>query len=149
MFWEDLAGRSSFAFFTRPRGLEVSKNKCSLLVVDDEPYILATLAALLNPDFEVLTADSGEAAQRHFAQRDIDLILSDQKMPRMSGVHLLEWVRRHHPKTVRLLMTGFAELEEAVEAINRGQVFRYLFKPCRPDTLLETMHSAARTFMLE
>src|SRR5207253_7843870 len=106
-----------FAFFFRPRGLEVGKHKCSLLVVDDEPYILSTLTALLDSEFEVLTADCAEAAQRQFAQRDIDLILSDQKMPRMSGVHLLEWVRRHYPKTVRLLMTGFADLEEAVEAI--------------------------------
>ncbi len=70
-------------------------------------------------------------------------------MPRMSGVHLLEWVRRHHPKTVRLLMTGFAELDEAVEAINRGQVFRYIMKPWRPEELQETLHNAARTFLLE
>jgi DNA-binding NtrC family response regulator len=122
----------------------VGKFKCSLLVVDDEPYILATLAALLSPEFEVLTADSGEAAQRHFANREIDLVLSDQKMPRVSGVQLLEWVRRHHPKSVRLLMTGFAELEEAVEAINRGQVFRYILKPWRPDELLEALHNASR-----
>ncbi len=127
----------------------MSKYKCSLMVVDDEPYILATLAALLNADFEVLTADSAESAQRQFGQRDIDLILTDQKMARMSGVQLLEWVRRHHPKTMRLLMTGFAELEEAVEAINRGQVFRYLFKPWRGEELLETLHNAARTFLLE
>lgn len=127
----------------------MSKYKCSLLVVDDEPYILATLAALLNSEFQVLTADSAEAAQRVFAEREIDLILSDQKMPRMSGVHLLEWVRRTHPKTVRLLMTGFAELEEAVEAINRGQVFRYLLKPWRAEELIETLRNAARTFLLE
>jgi len=127
----------------------VSKFKCSLLVVDDEPYILSTLAALLNADFEVLTADSAEAAQEFFKSREIDLILSDQKMPRMSGVQLLEWVRENYPKTVRLLMTGFAELEEAVEAINRGQVFRYLFKPWRPQELMETLQGAAKTFILE
>ena len=127
----------------------MSKYKCSLLVVDDEPYILSTLAALLSSEFEILTADSGEAARQHFQKRDIDLILTDQKMPRMSGVQLLEWVRANHPKTVRLLMTGFAELEEAVEAINRGQIFRYIFKPWRTEELLETLHSAARTFVLE
>ena len=127
----------------------MSKFKCSLLVVDDEPYILSTLAALLNADFEVLTADSAEAAQEFFKSREIDLILSDQKMPRMSGVQLLEWVRENYPKTVRLLMTGFAELEEAVEAINRGQVFRYLFKPWRPQELMETLQGAAKTFILE
>src|SRR5262245_15911597 len=70
-------------------------------------------------------------------------------MPRMSGVQLLEWVRQYHPRTVRLLMTGFAELEEAVEAINRAQVFRYLFKPWRGEELQEVLASAARTFLLE
>lgn len=127
----------------------MGKYRCSLLVVDDEPYILSTLSAILGSEFEVLTADGGETAQRLFEQRDVDLILTDQKMPRMNGVQLLEWVRRNYPKTVRLLMTGFAELEEAVDAINRGQIFRYLFKPWRTEELLETLRNASRTFMLE
>jgi diguanylate cyclase (GGDEF)-like protein len=118
-------------------------------VVDDEPYILNTLASLLGGEYEVLTADSAEAAQQAFARRPIDLILTDQRMPRMSGVQLLEWVRQNHPKAVRLLMTGFAELEEAVQAINRGQVFRYLFKPWHTEELLQILHQAARTFQLE
>jgi diguanylate cyclase (GGDEF)-like protein len=127
----------------------VSDPKCSLLVVDDEPSILTTLAHLLGGEFEVLTAETPEAAQAVFTRREVDLILSDQRMPRMSGVQLLEWVRRQSPRTVRLLMTGFAEIEEAVEAINRGQVFRYLFKPWRAEELLEMLHSAARSFQLE
>jgi diguanylate cyclase (GGDEF)-like protein len=137
------------AYFSQHEAFAVSTCKCSLLVVDDEPYILSTLSALLGDDFEVVTADSPEAAQAYFDKRDIDLILSDQKMPHMSGVQLLEWVCKNHPRTVRLLMTGFAELEEAVEAINRGQVFSYLFKPWRTEELLETLHNAARTFLLE
>lgn len=127
----------------------MSKYRCSLLVVDDEPYILATLSALLCNDFDVVTADSGQAAQDVFARRKIDLILSDQKMPHFSGIQLLEWVRRNHPRTVRLLMTGFAELEDAVEAINRGQIFRYIFKPWRAEELVEALAGAARTFLLE
>jgi diguanylate cyclase len=127
----------------------VSKYKCSLLVVDDEPYILATLSSLLSTEFEVFTADSAEAAQALFGQHEIDLVLSDQKMPRFTGVQFLEWVRQHHPKTIRLLMTGFAELEEAVEAINRSQVFRYLFKPWRAEEMVEVLKGAARTFLLE
>src|SRR5438067_9475187 len=127
----------------------VTKFKCSLLVVDDEPYILATLAALLSTEFEVVTADTGEAAKAILEQREVDIILSDQRMPQTNGVQLLEWVREHAPKTVRLLMTGFAELEEAVEAINRSQVFRYIFKPWRTDELLENLRMAGRTFLLE
>jgi diguanylate cyclase (GGDEF)-like protein len=64
-------------------------------------------------------------------------------------VQLLEWVREHSPRTVRLMMTGYAELEEAVDAINKGQVFRYLFKPWKPDELLECLRGAAHTFNLE
>jgi diguanylate cyclase (GGDEF)-like protein len=123
--------------------------KCSLLVVDDEPYILSTLAALLANDFEVVTAGSPEAARDVLARRRIDLILTDQKMPRMSGVQLLEWVREHSPKTLRLLMTGFGELEDAVEAINRGQVYRYLFKPWRAEELLQVLRDACWTYQLE
>jgi diguanylate cyclase (GGDEF)-like protein len=126
-----------------------TNHKCSLLVVDDEPYILTTLAQLLSPDFEVLTADSGEVAQDVFTRRPVDLVLTDQKMPRMSGVQLLEWAREHSPKTVRLLMTGLGELDDAVQAINRGKVSRYLFKPWRADELLQVLHDAARGFRLE
>jgi diguanylate cyclase (GGDEF)-like protein len=118
-------------------------------VVDDEPYILNTLSSLLSSEYEVIAADSGEAAQEIFARRSIDLILTDQRMPRMSGVHLLEWVRENYPRTVRLLMTGFAELDEAVEAINRGQIFRYIFKPWHTEELLQVLHQASRTFQLE
>jgi diguanylate cyclase (GGDEF)-like protein len=120
-----------------------------LLVVDDEPYILATLNAILNADYEVVSAESAEAAQEIFRRRPIDILLTDQKMPHLSGVQLLEWVRLNYPRTVRLLMTGYSELEEAVAAINRGQVFHYLFKPWRTEELLQTLHSAAHTFRLQ
>src|SRR5262245_28360383 len=70
-------------------------------------------------------------------------------MPGMTGVNLLEWVRHNYPTTVRLLMTGFAELEEAVEAINRAQVFRYIFKPWQLEALLESLHMAERSIRLE
>jgi diguanylate cyclase len=97
----------------------------------------------------VLTAESPEAAQAVFGQRTVDIVLSDQRMPRMTGVQLLEWVRQKSPRTLRLLMTGFAELEEAVEAINRGQVFRYIFKPWRAEELTDTLRGAAHTVELE
>jgi diguanylate cyclase (GGDEF)-like protein len=118
-------------------------------VVDDESYLLPPLAALLANDFEVLTADSAEAAQRIMSARPIDIILTDQKMPRMTGVQLLEWVRQFSPRTVRLLMTGYAEHEDAVEAINRGQVYYYLLKPWRIEELLQILRNAAEKFQLE
>jgi diguanylate cyclase len=127
----------------------VTAPKRTLLVVDDEPYILPTLKALLTGEFHVLTADSAEAAQAQFDSQTIHLVLTDQKMPRQTGVQLLEWVRQNHPDTVRLLMTGFAELDDAVDAINRGHVYHYLLKPWRTEELIQVLRNAAEKFNLE
>lgn len=127
----------------------MSKSKCTLLVVDDEPYILTALTAFLKAEYDVVTADSAEAAREVFSTRSPDIILSDLKMPKTNGIQLLEWVRQEHPKTVRLLMTGYGELDDAVEAINRGQVFRYMFKPWKEEQLHDMLRSAARTYHLE
>jgi diguanylate cyclase (GGDEF)-like protein len=138
-----LAGRVQAQLATR------TARKCSLLVVDDEPYILPTLAALLARDFEVLTASSAEEAQKIFESRPVDLVLTDQKMPRRTGTELLEWVRQHRPETVRLLMTGYSELEDAVDAINRGHVYHYLLKPWRTEELTQVLRNAADKYTLE
>ncbi len=127
----------------------MSAKICSLLIVDDEAYLLPPLSALLANDFEVLTADCAETAQLILGSRPIDIVLTDQKMPRVTGVQLLEWVRHHSPRSVRLLMTGYAEHEDAVEAINRGQVYYYLLKPWRMEELLLILHNAAEKFQLE
>src|SRR6516164_7882028 len=127
----------------------VNYRNCSLLVVDDEPSIVNALSQLASKDFEVVTGHSGEEAQSIFEKRDLDLILADQKLPGMSGVQLLEWVRLHSPRTIRLLMTGLGIFEDAVDAINCGQVFRYIFKPWRNEELMQMLKDAARTFLLE
>ena len=127
----------------------MSVPRCTLLVVDDEHYILTTLSHLLSGEFNVLTADSAQAAQELFARHTINLVLSDQKMPRTAGVQFLEWVRDHHPKTVRLLMTGYVELEDAIAAINRGHVYHYFLKPWRPEELRLVLRHAAEKFTLE
>jgi diguanylate cyclase len=126
-----------------------SSYPCSLLVVDDEPYILTALATFLKSEFDVVTAESVAVAQQVIRERPIDLVLTDQKMPRQTGVELLEWVRAHSPNTIRLMMTGFADLEEAVDAINKGQVFRYIFKPWKQEELLAMLRSAAHSSRLE
>jgi diguanylate cyclase (GGDEF)-like protein len=115
-----------------------------LLLVDDDPHVRAILSALLQGEFEVRAAASAEEARGLLARQPADVVLADQQMPGMTGVQLLEWVRESCPGAVRLLMTGYTALENAVEAINRGQVYRYLFKPWNVDELLATLHDAAR-----
>jgi diguanylate cyclase (GGDEF)-like protein len=123
--------------------------RCSVLVVDDEPYILPALRSLLAPEYEVMTANSADQAQTLIQSRPVDILLTDQRMPRRTGTSLLEWAREHSPNTVRLLMTGFSELEDAIEAINRGHVYYYLLKPWRTQDVLQVMRNAADKFSLE
>jgi diguanylate cyclase (GGDEF)-like protein len=134
---------------THRRDLPVTPMNCSLLIVDDEPQVLRVLADLLGKEFEVITASTAESAKEVFCRRDVDLILADQVLPGMSGVQLLEWVRQKSPGTIRLLMTGVARFEDAVEAINCGQVYRFVFKPWRADELQQILRNAARSFLLE
>ncbi len=126
--------------------------KCSVLAVDDEAYIRNMLTALLSNEFEVLTAESAVQAKDLFAQRSIDVVLADQYLgdhTAETGVQLLEWVRLRQPATVRLLMTARASLEDALDAINQGQVHRFLAKPLASESLLHTLRTAARTLLLE
>src|SRR5262245_58574927 len=128
--------------------------KCSLLAVDDEQPILTMLSAVLADDFEVVTALSAADARSILAQRNIDIVLSDQYLRDStpnpeSGVQLLEWVRHQRPATVRLLMTAQASLEDAIDAINHGQVHRFLLKPLNPAHLKETLHDCSRRLLLE
>jgi diguanylate cyclase (GGDEF)-like protein len=137
------------AVMSTPSAPPLVAPRCSLLVVDDEPYIVETLAGLLAKDFDVKTALSADEAQSICAEQPIALILADQKMPERTGVELLEWVRQNSPKTVRMMMTGFADFEETVRAINRGQVYRIILKPWRTDELSLILKNAARAYTLE
>lgn len=121
----------------------------TLLLVDDEPHVLLLLRALLADEFDVLTAGCARDAQALLGRCAIDILLTDQLMPEMTGTQLLEWVREHSPRTVRLLMTGFAEVEDAVEAINRGQVYHYLSKPWRAGELRQVLRNVAEKVALE
>ncbi len=127
----------------------MNASRCTLLVVDDEPYLLPTLKALLSNDFDVLTASCAEEAEQLLSTCAIDLLLTDQRMPRKTGVQLLEWAREHSPQTIRLLMTGYSELDDAIEAINRGNVYHYLLKPWRTEDLLQVLRNSADKFLLE
>jgi len=123
--------------------------RCTLLAVDDEPCILEALALLLADEFDVLTAPNADSAQACFADRPIPLILADQRMPGRTGVQLLEWVRQHSPKTIRLMMTGYTDFDQTVHAINRGEIYRMILKPWRTDELRLILRNAARAYALE
>lgn len=129
--------------------MNVTRYKCSLLVVDDDPNILAILARQLGGDFDVITACSGEQARAILSQRSVDIVLSDLQLLDETGLTLLDWVRRTSPRTARVLITGTARMQDAVEAINHSQVHRLVLKPWRAEDLLQTLRTISRALLLE
>lgn len=129
--------------------MNVTRYKCSVLAVDDDPSVLALLAAQLAADFEVVTACTAEQARQVIGQRSIDIVVSDLQLPDESGLHLLDLARRATPRTARVLLTGAARLEDAVDAINRAQVHRLVLKPWRGEDLLQTLRGIGRGLLLE
>lgn len=129
--------------------MNVTRYKCSVLAVDDEPAVLAILAAQLGTDFEVVTATTADRARAILAQRSVDVVLSDLQLPDESGLDLLDWVRRTVPHTARVLLTGTARMQDAVDAINHSQVHRLVLKPWRSEDLLQTLRTVARGLLLE
>jgi C4-dicarboxylate-specific signal transduction histidine kinase len=114
-----------------------------ILYVDDETANLVTVRYLLDGSFELLTAQSGEEALRILAEReDIAVVLCDQRMPGMSGVEVCERAREIRPDAVRIIITAYSDLHAAVDAINRGQVVRYIQKPFRNEELIGVLQTA-------
>ena len=105
--------------------------KQKILLVDDVPAIRDMLAEAFTKDgFEVYTAGSAEEALNLLAGHPVDVIISDEKMPGMSGSQFLAVVRKRYPDTVRMILTGQATLESAIRAINEGEIYRFFTKPC-------------------
>jgi diguanylate cyclase (GGDEF)-like protein len=129
--------------------MNASGYKCSVLAVDSDPHGLAALTEHVSGDFEVHTANSVEQARIIVGSKSIDILLTNLDLADESGLLLLEWVRRTSPQTSRVLLTATDRLEQAVDAINRTPIHRLVLKPCRPEDLLMTLHSAARALLLE
>jgi two-component system sensor histidine kinase/response regulator len=119
-----------------------------VLFVDDERPNLIAWRATCGDEFEALTAQSGDEALRLMREGEVAVVLADQRMPRQTGVELLEEARREFPSTVRMLITAHADVRAAADAINRGQVFRYLRKPWEPDELRAALHEGCEVYAM-
>ncbi len=110
-----------------------------ILVVDDEPRTLEPLTRSLRGQAQISTATSGEEALELFSAGRFLLVISDQRMPGIAGVDLLGRMAEIDDSTGRILLTGYADLDATVGAINRGRVHAYLHKPCSPPELISTV----------
>lgn len=125
----------------------VAEPRARVLLVDDEPAILDGLRRQLRRSFEVTTAVGGrEALDLMRSEAPFAVVLSDMRMPGMDGAAFLAIVRERSPDTVRMLLTGQADMQSTISAINDGQIFRFLSKPCPADTVELALHDAANLY---
>ena len=117
-----------------------------ILVVDDEPEILYSLRGLLRREFEVHTAGSADEAMEVLRQQPIHAIMTDQRMPEMTGVELLTEVQSEWPDAIRMVFTGYSDIKAVIDAINQGHIFRYITKPWDPDELKSILRQACEEY---
>lgn len=122
--------------------------KHSILCVDDEIDNVDALERLFRKKYKVLKATSGEEALRHLATNQVSVIISDQRMPHMTGVELLAESIKNHPDAIRILLTGYTDIDSVIAAINNGHVYRYVTKPWDPIDLSNTIDKAIERFEL-
>ena len=113
-----------------------------ILLVDDEPDILFSLRGLLRREFELHTAAGGAEALEVLGRQPVHVIMTDQRMPQMTGAEFLRRARAACPEAVRIMFTGYADLRAVIDAVNEGGIYRYLTKPWDPDELVAVLHQA-------
>jgi len=114
-----------------------------ILLVDDEPRIIEALRRTLHKEpYEILSASSADEALGILARERVEVIVADEMMPGMQGSELLTEVCHRYPDTMRIILTGHANLESALRAINEGRIYRYLTKPCNELELKVTLRQA-------
>lgn len=116
--------------------------KPKILLVDDEERILRSLGILLRMQYEVFATSNGYEALKILKTEKINVLISDQRMPIMTGDELLKRAKEISPNTIRILLTGYADVDAAISAVNDGEIFRYINKPWGPKELRDTIAEA-------
>lgn len=127
---------------------EENVDKISILYVDDEEHNLVSFKATFRIKYRVFTAISGPEAIKIMEDEHIDIIITDQRMPNMTGVQFLESILDKHPEPMRILLTGYADLNAVIDAVNKGKIFHYLTKPWNEDELDTTIQRAYDVYKL-
>lgn len=125
-----------------------TKKKHVLLVVDDEADLVDSIQHLLRREYHVLGATRAAEGLKIVEREPVQIVMTDQCMPEMTGVEFLRRLRETHPDTVRLLFTAYADIKAVIDAINQGNVYRYITKPLQPEDLLAVLKQAAEYYDL-
>lgn len=125
----------------------MSADKITVLYVDDEANNLVSFKATFRIKYNVLTALSGEEALTIMANKLVHIVITDQRMPNMTGVDFLEKVLEKYPEPMRILLTGYADMSAVVDAVNKGKIFHYLAKPWHEEELIATITRAYDAYL--
>lgn len=125
----------------------MAEKKISVLYVDDEENNLFSFKAVFRVKYQVYTAISGDEALKILSEKPIEIIITDQRMPNMTGVEFLEQVIEKFPDPMRVLLTGYADMNAVVDAVNKGKIFHYLSKPWNEDELDITINRAYEAYL--
>ncbi len=120
--------------------------KIVVLYVDDEENNLVSFKAVFRIKYKVLTAISGEEAIKVLKDNEVNVIITDQRMPNMTGVEFLETIIDDYPLPTRILLTGYADMNAVIDAVNKGKIFHYLTKPWNEEELDMTITKAYEVF---
>jgi response regulator RpfG family c-di-GMP phosphodiesterase len=121
--------------------------KLTLMIVDDEEQILKMLARLFRSEFRVVTANGGQEGLKKFDEERPELVLSDQRMAGMTGIEMLKVIAEREPGTVRILITGYSDIDAVIEAVNHKLLDRYITKPWNNDDLVEVVKQGAARYL--
>ena len=125
----------------------ISTDKMTVLVVDDEPDLCDVVAEMLRPSYNVLKASSATDGFRVMQDNEVHIIITDQRMPTITGVEFLSKVRVRNPLAVRMLFSGYIDVDTIISAINQGHIFRFLKKPYRGEFLEASVRDAADEYL--
>lgn len=101
----------------------------NVLYIDDEPHNLTAFNATFRREYNIFLAESAEEGKKILEEKEMHVILSDQRMPKTTGIEFFESILQTHPNPIRILITGYTDINAVIDAINRGQVYKYLTKP--------------------
>jgi DNA-binding NtrC family response regulator len=127
---------------------DVKLEKINVLYVDDEVGNLTAFKAAFRRDFNIFIVESAEEGIKVLDQNEIEIILTDQRMPETTGIEFLQSIMDNYPDAIRIIVTGFSDIEAVIDAINKGKVYKYITKPWDNDSLKITINQAYEVYQL-
>ena len=123
-------------------------DKIRILYIDDEEHNLNAFKASFRRMYDIFTAISPQEGKRILEENDIEIIITDQRMPLMTGVEFLESIIEEYPDPMRILLTGYTDIQAHIDAVNKGQIYRYMTKPWNEEELKMFVRQAYEVFSL-